>query len=120
METLQKDSSILQDVKLGQNGLDPEDTSFDEELKMHINTVFFKLNEIGVGPATPFHIESGTETWYDFTDKVEYIFAIKSYMIAEVRLKFDPPSNTSLYNALVATKDEYEWRLMNTKKEWRE
>lgn len=120
MSTLQKDSSILTDVKKGLNGLDPDDTSFDDEIIMHINTQFFKLNEEGVGPETPFHIEGASETWSDFTNKIEYIFAIKSYMIAAVRLIFDPPTSSQLYQALTSTRDEFEWRLMNAKKEWRE
>lgn len=119
-QTLQKNTTILSDVKKGLNGLDPSDTSFDDEIIMHINTEFFKLNQIGVGPKTPYHIEDGTETWSDFTSKIEYLFAVKTYMIAAVRLRFDPPTNSTLYKAVENTKDEYEFRLMNAKPDWRE
>lgn len=119
-QTSQLNTSILADVKRGMNGIDPTDTSFDEELIMYINTIFFKLNQIGVGPQEPYYIESGNETWDNFSNKIAYMLSVKAYMIAECRLKFDPPTSSTLYKALESTKNEYEWRLMNSKKEWRE
>ena len=60
--------SILTSIKklLGPN----EDyTHFDPDIIMHINTAFFVLNQLGVGPEDPFVIEDASATWDDFMTK---------------------------------------------------
>lgn len=91
-------------------GLAAEDTSFDPDIVMHINTIFFTLNQLGVGPEQPFRIESSFSTWNDFDDSAD-IEAVKSYVYLKVRLLFDPPSNSSALNAMTEMAKEYEWRL---------
>lgn len=91
-------------------GLTEDDTSFDPDIIIHINTIFFTLNQLGVGPADPFRITSKTEKWNDF-DSDGDIEAIKSYMYLKVKLLFDPPSNSALLNAMQENAKEYEFRL---------
>jgi len=88
-----------------------EDNGYDEELLMHINTIFFKISQLGVGPETPFVIEDNTSEWTDFISDISTIAMIKSYMYLELRMLFDPPSNSSLASAMKEQIKEYEWRM---------
>ena len=47
-------------------GIDEADLNFDQELIMHINSVFMVLHQLGVGPVEGFKISSNEETWSDF------------------------------------------------------
>ena len=92
-------------------GITDVDLNFDEEIIMHINSVFMTLNQLGVGPTTVFKISSREETWEDFTEGRLDLEAVKSYIYLKVRLLFDPPQNSFIldsYNKLI---QEHEWRL---------
>ena len=102
--------SILNSIKK-LLGLTTEQTDFDEDLIMHINTVFTILNDLGVGPKEGFAIEGVYETWYDYMqDKLQFE-KVKTYMALKVKLYFDPPQNSSLIVAIERRIDELEWRL---------
>ena len=103
-------NSILNDVKKGV-GIDASYTAFDQDLIMHINTVFMILNQIGVGPKEPFVITGQNDSWEDFIDNPDRLAAVKSYMIVRVRQLFDPPINGSVTNAIKESVQELEWRL---------
>lgn len=91
-------------------GLSEGDTSFDPDLIIHINTIFFTLNQLGVGPENPFRISGPEATWSDFENSGD-IEAIKTYIYLKVKLVFDPPSNSALLSAMKEEAKEYEWRL---------
>lgn len=91
-------------------GLMEEDQSFDQDLIIHINTVFFTLNQLGVGPDEPFRITDASATWSDFDESGD-IDAIKSYIYLRVKMLFDPPTNSALLTAMKESATEYEWRL---------
>lgn len=83
---------------------------FDDELIMHINSVFFTLNQLGVGPKEPFTISDSSSTWDEFVDEGQ-LEAVKTYVCQKVRLIFDPPTNSALLSAIKEMISEYEWRL---------
>lgn len=91
-------------------GLYPDDTSFDLDITMHINTVFFKLHQLGVGPASVFEIEDKADTWAQFFGATKQN-AAKTFMYLSVRLMFDPPSTSFGINAMESQVKELEWRL---------
>lgn len=92
-------------------GIEAEYDHFDQDIIMHINTQFFTLNQLGVGPETPFMISDASATWAEFTsDMVEYQ-AVKSLIYCNVRLLFDPPSSSFVLDSLHRTASEMEWRL---------
>lgn len=102
-------SSILEDVK---KGIGPSVTYsvFDDELIMHINTVLFELNQLGVGPEEPFVVESSDDEWESFLgDKT--VEAAKTYVILKCRMYFDPPTSGVLVNAINEQLKELTWRL---------
>ncbi len=86
--------------------------AFDNTIMMHINTVFFTLHQLGVGPKSPYSISTGEETWEDFLgNDLADLEAVKTYVYMKVKIVFDPPTNSSLLQALKELIAEYEWRL---------
>lgn len=96
------------------SGVSDHDDCFDKDIVMYINTVFMTLKQLGVGPKTGFFITGEGETWRDYLpDNAVLREAVKSYMGSKVRLKFDPPTNSALLEALNRDVAESEWRLNN-------
>lgn len=102
--------SILTSVKK-MLGIEADYEHFDTDLIMHINSVLLILNQLGVGPLTPFTITGTDETWSDFFSDVAVIELVKSYVYLKVRLIFDPPSTGVLHEAMERQIVEFEWRL---------
>lgn len=92
-------------------GIEEEYTQFDNDIIMHINTVFLNLTQLGVGPIEGFLIEDDTATWYDFIGDSNQLQAVKSYMYLKVKLLFDPPLSSSVIESMNRMIAELEWRL---------
>ena len=92
-------------------GIDEADLNFDQELIMHINSVFMVLNQLGIGPVGGFKISSNEEVWTDFVGTRLDLESVKSYIYLKVRLLFDPPQNSFLVGAIEKQIEENEWRL---------
>lgn len=103
--------SILTSVKL-KCGLTAEETHFDDELIMDINSVFMILMQLGVGPAEGFSITGDQETWDQFLPVDQNLEGVKTYMAMKVKLMFDNSTMSSslieVYNRSIS---EFEWRL---------
>lgn len=84
---------------------------FDSDLIMHINSVFFDLTQMGVGPPEGFMIEDNTAIWEDFIPEAGTFEAVKSYMCLRVKQLFDPPAGSAQAEALQRQIDKWEWRL---------
>ena len=84
---------------------------FDTDLIVHINSAFFVLYQLGVGPTECFRITGESETWDDFIQGSNELDAIISYVYMKVRYAFDPPSTGYLVNAYKESMKELEWRL---------
>lgn len=91
-------------------GLEPDYEEFDVEILTHINSVFFTLQQLGVGPVNGFSIDDDTAVWADFI-VADQIQAVKSYMGLKVRLLFDPPTTSFTLDAMKNLALEFEWRL---------
>lgn len=102
-------SSILTSIKK-LLGITAEYTDFDEDIIMHINSVFMVLKQLGVGPKNGFSITGDTEQWTDFI-AADNVQLVKSYMYLKVRLMFDPPINAALIESIKNQITEFEWRL---------
>lgn len=102
--------SILMFVKKNV-GIDEECNAFDMDIIGHINSVFVILWQLGVGPEKCFRIDNGYNTWEEFTEGNNELEAVKTYVCQKVKLLFDPPSNSSLLQALKDSIAEFEWRL---------
>lgn len=103
--------SILNSIKSAL-GVDKDDTSFDNDITMHINSVFSTLTQLGVGPTEGFVIEDKDDTWNDFIDESNvHLSSVKSYMFMKVKLLFDPPSQSAVIASYEKLINEFEWRL---------
>jgi hypothetical protein len=89
---------------------------FNEDLIMHINTVFSTLHQLGIGPNVGFAIEDDSAEWANFLTNDPLINSVKSYMYLRVRLLFDPPSTSFHISSMERQIEQIEWRL-NVKRE---
>lgn len=104
-------TSILNSVK-PKLGIEITETAFDEDqLIDYINSVFFDLCQIRVGPETPFVITGPDETWEEFFDGRTDLMPVKTYVAMKVRRMFDPPQSSAALQSLVEQIKEMEWRL---------
>ena len=101
--------SILNSVKAFV-GVSDEETYFDPELIVHINSVFSNLRQMGVGPEETFSIIDENNIWDDFTDD-DIFNEVKTYVQLRVKMIFDPPTNSSVIDAFERQIKELEWRL---------
>lgn len=104
------ETNILKTIKK-MLGIAYDDTHFDLDLMIHINSAFSVLTQLGVGPDTGFSMRTGDETWSDFLGTATLLDMVISYTFLRVRALFDPPSNASLLEAFEKMIKEYEWRI---------
>lgn len=92
-------------------GIVAEDTHFDADIIIHINSALMTLNQLGVGPEEGFSILSELETWENFLGDSVHYEAIKTYVYYYVRTAFDPPINSAVLESMHRRMNELEWRL---------
>lgn len=107
--------SILETVR-GALGLDVKDSSFDNEIVVHINSAIATLNQNGVG--LPIVVTDDTQLWEEFKDPAQAISNLmfeqsKMYVFIRTKILFDPPPPSNIkYMAEAA--EETLWRLRET------
>lgn len=94
-------------------GIAEEYTHFDSDLIMHINSVLSILTQIGVGPSNGFSIQDDSTEWSQFIpdSDIKKLGFVKSYVGLKVKLLFDPPTNSSVMEAMNKMIGELEFRL---------
>lgn len=93
-------------------GITKEYTQFDSQLVAYINSVFPTLRQLGVGPSEGFSISDDSAVWNDFVpEDIKYFESIKTYIYQKVKLAFDPPTTSSVIEAMNRSINEFEWRL---------
>lgn len=112
-ETLE--NSILDNIKK-MLGIASDNTDFDTDIIIHINSVFSTLRQLGIGPSKGYTISGKDSTWGEF---IEYsqVEDIRSYIYLRVRLLFDPPQNSFLVDSFKEQIKELEWRFTVTSDE---
>ncbi len=103
--------SILTSVKKKLGIMEDYEHFDDGDIIDHINTAFFILNQLGVGPDEPFTIEDDTAEWSDFKEDGN-LEAVRSYVAYQVKLLFDPPSSSHLVENINQKIRELEFRLL--------
>ena len=102
------DGTILNDVK-ELLAIEADTTAFDSLIRSYINSAFFTLHQLGVGPEEPFSI-SDTTTWDEFESQVPDDM-LMNYLYLKSKLIFDPPTSgalTEIYNNRIS---ELEFRM---------
>jgi len=100
------DESILNNIKK-LLGIEPEDTHFDIDVIIHINTALMRLNQLGVGNGLT--ISDKETTWAQLIGTRTDLVSSKTYVYLKVRLVFDPPANSFLVEAMKNQITELEW-----------
>jgi hypothetical protein len=102
-------NSILDSVKK-LLGVDLEETHFDQELILHINSALMQLNQIGVGEDNVI-ITSNLNTWTSVLGTNVNLESAKMYVYLKVRLIFDPPTSAFVLDSIERQITQLEWRL---------
>ena len=103
--------SILTSIKK-MLGIAEKYTQYDEDIIIHINSVFMTLTQLGVGPSQGFYIEDASTEWVEFIPDLNKLQAVKTYIYLKVRLLFDPASlGSATLSSYERQIQELEWRL---------
>ncbi len=94
--------------------LSADDTSFDTDIIIHINSVLSILNQLGVGPDNGFSITDAKATWSDLLGSYPNLDAVRSFVYLKVKLLFDPPTNSVVIESINRAAGELEWRINAT------
>lgn len=92
-------------------GIAEDDTSFDTDIIIGINTAFATLTQIGVGPIGGFSIQDASDKWTDFFLSSTNLESVKTFIYLKVKLLFDPPANASLLESTNNMINELTFRL---------
>ena len=92
-------------------GMTEDYTAYDDQIIIHVNSVFMILTQLGIGPEDGFTIKDKEAIWNDFVSDVTKLELVKSYVYLKVKLLFDPPSNSSVIESINRQINEFEWRL---------
>ena len=92
-------------------GLLGDDSSFDEDILLHINSVVSTLRQLGLSIPADFYVRDDVQTWSDLLGEFRDLDLVKSYMTMKVRLMFDPPSSSFGLKSMEEMVKEYEWRI---------
>lgn len=104
------DESILKTIKK-MLGLPEDYDAFDQDLIIHINSVFANLQQIGISPPEGFYITNESAKWSEFFEGRMTLQNVKTLVYLKVRLIFDPPSTSFAITAIENQIREQEWRL---------
>jgi hypothetical protein len=105
------EESILETIKQAL-GYGPEPSSFDFEIRMHINSALSTLGQLGVPAEGGFSISGPDEKWSDLLSNDAKLNNVLGYVFMKVKLIFDsadmPAHLVSAYNDRIK---EEEWRI---------
>lgn len=94
-------------------GISPEDTSFDVNVIMSINTALTTLMDLGLTEVEDEIVIDDDMTWDDLLGGRTDIEYIKTYVYQKVKMIFDPPTSTAAIDAMQRSISELEWRICN-------
>ena len=94
-------------------GISPEDTSFDVNVIMSINTALTILMDLGLTEVEDEIVTDDIMTWDDLLGGRTDIEYVKTYVYQKVKMIFDPPTSTAAIDAMQRSISELEWRICN-------
>lgn len=106
----QRTDSIVASIKK-MLGLEDEYTPFDMDVITHINAAFMTLTQMGIGPKEGFMVDDYNQTWEQFLTNKVMLGGVKTWVYLQVKMMFDPPSNSILMDAMKQQADQILWRL---------
>ena len=102
--------SILNTIKK-MLGIEANYAAFDVDVAVNINAALMTLNQLGVGPSGGFVVTNEDQTWIDFLGTYTDLEAVKTYIFLKVKGVFDPPTSSTVLEAMNRSASELEWRI---------
>lgn len=96
-------------------GISFEDSSFDTDIIIYINTVLGILSQLGLEEVDKEPIIDAETIWEDLLDDRTDLEFVKTYVYLKVKSIFDPPTNSAGMEAMNSVIRELEWRINNFK-----
>ena len=106
----QMTDSILVSIKK-MLGLDDEYTPVETDVLVHINAAFMTLCQMGIGPKEGFSVTDYDQTWSDFLTNKVMLGGVKTWVYLQVKMLFDPPTNSFVMDAYKTQAEQILWRL---------
>lgn len=108
------EDSILKSTRASL-GVGADETAFDTEILMYLNSAIATLLQIGLQPKeSGLYVEDDQATWTQLIGPVAEqgeLAAVKTYIHLRVALLFDPPDIGFVLTAMKEQIKELEWRL---------
>lgn len=92
-------------------GLAEDYPAFDEDILMHLNSVFADLYQLGIGPQNGYQVTGEDQTWSDYLGSDYRLNSVRSYVYLRVRFLFDPPQAGFHISAMKEQIEKMEWRI---------
>lgn len=102
--------SILNTIKNMLDLPNTDDSTYDTQLVLLINSAFATLTDLGAGPSEGFRIYDSSEEWLDF-ETTRLVDFVKEYIYLRVKVVFDPPQSQMILEAYKQEISEKEWRI---------
>jgi hypothetical protein len=92
-------------------GLEADYTEFDLDISTYINMALMTLKQLAVCSEDSVSVYDAATTWNEVFGDMKNIEGVKTYIYLRVKILFDPPTNTSVLEAMKQQISELEWRL---------
>ena len=94
-------------------GVDKDYGGFDNEIIIGINTAIMYLDQIGISPTIPVVVTDEQASWTELLEGTTLnMAAVKSYILLQAKMTFDPPGTSFVLGALKAQIEEAANRIM--------
>lgn len=103
--------SILEGIRRGCQ-IDQNCNDFDDDILPSANSAFAKLTRLGVGPEDGFTLSEPKTLWSSYCDDKVLLGFVKTYVYKRTKLSFDPPSSSTVMDAMKREIDEVEWNII--------
>ncbi len=94
-------------------GIANEDSSFDHDIILYINSSIGILHQLGVSEDITDMIIDQDTSWTELFGERDDLEIVKTYIGFMVKRMFDPPTNSAAIGALDRMISEFEWRINN-------
>lgn len=92
-------------------GIHENDTPFDLDILIYINSALARLKELGVNNAELVVVEDEDKKWSDTTISEEALPTVKTFVALKVRMMFDAPTTSFAIAAMEKIIEQQEWSL---------
>ena len=104
------EASILKTIR-SMLDMEPDETAYNNDILVHINSAIMTLTQLGVGPKDGFNVADENATWTDFIGDSKLLEGVKQYIYIKTQIAFDPPTSSFVTEALRTMATEIEFRL---------